>query len=51
MLMPSLGIVQAYDGETAEYHNAFAFYQLSRSLIHSIYRWYGLTFQSQFGVY
>ncbi|KAJ5658473.1 uncharacterized protein N7484_002122 [Penicillium longicatenatum] len=29
MLMPSLGIVQAYGGETAEYHNAFAFYQLT----------------------
>ncbi|KAJ5987285.1 hypothetical protein N7451_011650 [Penicillium sp. IBT 35674x] len=28
MLMPSLGVVQAYGGETAEYHNAFACYQL-----------------------
>lgn len=33
MLMPSLGVVQAYGGETAEYHNAFACYQLSKSLI------------------
>lgn len=36
MLMPSLGVVQAYGGETAEYHNAFACYQLSRSLIQYI---------------
>ncbi|KAJ6109349.1 hypothetical protein N7486_001583 [Penicillium sp. IBT 16267x] len=28
MLMPSLGVIQAYGGETAEYHNAFACYQL-----------------------
>lgn len=31
MLMPSLGVIGAYGGETAEYHNAFAFYQLSES--------------------
>ncbi|KAJ6112117.1 hypothetical protein N7523_008178 [Penicillium sp. IBT 18751x] len=28
LLMPSLGVIEAYGGETAEYHNAFAFYQL-----------------------
>jgi hypothetical protein len=31
--MPSLGFIEAYGGETAEYHNAFAFYQLSQSLL------------------
>ncbi|PLB49191.1 hypothetical protein P170DRAFT_446913 [Aspergillus steynii IBT 23096] len=28
MLMPSLGVIESYGGETAEYHSAFAFYQL-----------------------
>ncbi|CAG8268948.1 unnamed protein product [Penicillium olsonii] len=28
LILPSLGIVESYGGETAEYHNAFAFYQL-----------------------
>ncbi|CEJ60854.1 hypothetical protein PMG11_09410 [Penicillium brasilianum] len=38
MLMPSLGVIGAYGGETAEYHNAFAFYQLSESLKKSLLR-------------
>lgn len=29
MLLPSVGIIETYGGQTAEYHNAFAFYQLS----------------------
>ncbi|KAL5364714.1 GPR1/FUN34/yaaH family-domain-containing protein [Aspergillus floccosus] len=28
LLTPSPGVIEAYGGETAEYHNAFAFYQL-----------------------
>ncbi|KAM3500139.1 hypothetical protein MY11210_009545, partial [Beauveria gryllotalpidicola] len=28
LLMPSLGVVESYGGETAEYYSAFAFYQL-----------------------
>ncbi|OGM44259.1 hypothetical protein ABOM_007737, partial [Aspergillus bombycis] len=28
LLMPSMGVIEAYGSETAEYHSAFAFYQL-----------------------
>lgn len=35
MLLPSVGIVETYGGQTAEYHNAFAFYQLSAQQINA----------------
>ncbi|KAJ5904271.1 hypothetical protein N7504_006654 [Penicillium tannophilum] len=37
MLMPLLGVVQAYGGETAEYHNAFACYQLIWCVLNSFF--------------
>ncbi|UKZ55061.1 hypothetical protein TrVGV298_008878 [Trichoderma virens] len=34
LILPSMGILESYQGRTAEYHNAFGIYQLGRSYIY-----------------